>query len=60
MYFPKDMTFQYLFFNTYIGYFLQALPISLIVSVIYYFIKLKKDKTMSISKKYLLAYLLHI
>lgn len=45
------MTFQYLFFDTYIGYFLQALPISLIVSGIYYFIKLKNDKTMSISKK---------
>lgn len=51
MYFPKDMTFQYLFFDTYIGYFLQALPISLIVGVIYYFIKLKNDKNMSISKK---------
>ena len=60
MYFPNDMTFQYFFFDTYIGYFMQALPISLIVGVIYYFIKLKNDKTMSISKKYLLVYLSHI
>lgn len=51
MYFPSDMNFQYLFFDTYIGYFMQTLPISLIVGVIYYFIRLKKDKTMSISKK---------
>lgn len=25
MYFPEDMNFQYFFFDTYIGYFLQAL-----------------------------------
>lgn len=51
MYLPSDMTFQYLFFDTYIGYFMQALSISIIVGVIYYFIKLKNDKNMSISKK---------
>lgn len=51
MYFPSDMTFQYLFFDTYIGYFLQALLISLIAGVICYFIKFKKDETMFISKK---------
>lgn len=43
MYFPNDMTFQYFFFDTYIGYFLQALPIALAISVVYYFIKFKKD-----------------
>lgn len=51
MYFPKDMTFQYFFFDTYIGYFLQALPITLLVGIIYWFIKLKNDKTIPISKK---------
>lgn len=35
MYFPDDMTFQYFFFNTYPGYFLQALPIALCVGIIY-------------------------
>lgn len=35
MYFPDDMTFQYFFFNTYPGYFLQALPIALTVGMIY-------------------------
>ena len=44
MYFPEDMTFQYFFFDTYIGYFLQALPIALIVSAVYGFIRFKKDK----------------
>ena len=51
MSFPNDMTFQYFFFDTYVGYFLQALPISILVSIIYWFIKLKKDKETSISKK---------
>ena len=51
MYFPKDMTFQYFFFDTYIGYFLQALPIALIVSIIYGFIKFRNDKTTPTSKK---------
>lgn len=30
MYFPSDMNFQYFFFNTYPGFFLQALPFALI------------------------------
>lgn len=51
MYFPQDMTFQYFFFDTYIGYFLQALPIALIVSVIYYLIRFRKDKKTSKNKK---------
>lgn len=44
MYFPDDMTFQYFFFDTYIGYFLQALPIALIVGAVYGIIKFRKDK----------------
>ena len=35
MYFPDDMTFQYFFFSTYPGYFLQALPIALCAGIIY-------------------------
>lgn len=55
MYFPKDMTFQYFFFDTYIGYFLQALPIALIVSIIYYLIKFRKDKKTPTNKKIFLC-----
>lgn len=29
MYFPENMTLQYFFFDTYIGYFLQVIPIAL-------------------------------
>lgn len=38
------MTFQYFFFNTYIGYFLQVLPIAIIVAFIYGLIKYKTKK----------------
>lgn len=39
MYFPEDMTFQYFFFTTYIGYFLQIIPISLIACILYIIVK---------------------
>lgn len=48
-----NMTFQYFFFDTYIGYFLQALPITLLVGIIYYFMKFKNDKKTKTSKKIL-------
>ncbi len=51
MYFPEDMNFQYFFFDTYIGYFLQALPIALLVSAVYGIIKFKKDKETPVIKK---------
>lgn len=51
MYFPEDMTFQYFFFDTYIGYFLQALPVALIVSAIYGFIRYRTDRETPISRK---------
>ena len=35
MYFPQDMNFQYFFFSTYLGYFLQALPFALTAGIIY-------------------------
>lgn len=47
------MSFQYFFFDTYYGYFLQALPITLLVEIIYYFIKFKNDKKTKTSKKIL-------
>lgn len=53
MYFPEDMNFQYFFFDTYIGYFLQALPIALLVSAVYGFIRFKKDKETPIFRKVL-------
>ena len=51
MYFPEDMNFQYFFFDTYIGYFLQALPIALLVSAVYGIIRFKKDKETPIIRK---------
>ena len=51
MYFPKDMNFQYFFFDTYIGYFLQALPVALVVGAIYGIVRFRADKKTSISRK---------
>lgn len=51
MYFPENMNFQYFFFDTYIGYFLQVLPIAIIVGIIYWFIKYKNNKDIKISKQ---------
>lgn len=51
MYFPDDMTFQYFFLDTYIGYFLQALPIALVVSTIFGFFRFRTDKETPISRK---------
>lgn len=51
MYFPANMNFQYFFFDTYIGYFLQALPIALIVSAIYGIFKFRKNKEAPLGRK---------
>ena len=51
MYCPDHMTFQYFFFDTYIGYFLQALPIALVTSTIYGFVRFRKDKETHKSRK---------
>lgn len=51
MYFPEDMTIQYFFFDTYIGYFLQALPFALAAGAIYGSIRFRKDKETPISRK---------
>lgn len=47
MYLPSDMTFQYFFFDTYYGYFLQALPIALLAGVIYVIVKRKRQPSLS-------------
>lgn len=44
MYFPDDMNFQYFFFNTYPGYFLQALPVALLAGVVYGFVRVRKNR----------------
>lgn len=41
------MSFSYLFFNTYPGYFLQMLPFALSAGLIYFVYKRKKDPTLS-------------
>ena len=51
MYFPEDMNFQYFFLDTYIGYFLQALPVALAVGAIYGIIRFRKDTETPISRK---------
>lgn len=44
MYFPANMTFQYFFFDTYPGYFLQVLPLVIIVGLICLILQCKKSK----------------
>ena len=53
MYFPESMNFQYFFFDTYIGYFLEALPFALIAGAIYGLIKFRKDRETPIGRKIL-------
>lgn len=50
MYFPDDMNFQYFFFSTYPGFFLQALPIALISGAIYVFCQIRRGRWRSTSK----------
>ena len=42
MYFPENMTAAYFFFDTYPGYFLQALPIALLIGGLWAF-RLRKN-----------------
>lgn len=55
MYFPSDMTFQYFFFDTYPGYFLQVFPIALIAGVIYGVIKYRNERSTPFWRKALSA-----
>ena len=50
MYFPQDMNFQYFFFSTYPGYFLQALPFALTAGIIYIVYQKKGKRQSSIGK----------
>ena len=45
------MTFQYFFFDTYIGYFLQVLPIALAAGLLYGLRRFARDKTSPTSRK---------
>lgn len=47
MYFPSDMNFQYFFFSTYPGFFLQALPIALIAGIIYATLQIRRGRQRS-------------
>lgn len=47
MYFPSDMNFQYFFFNTYPGYFLQALPVALLAGAIYMGCKIRRGSALA-------------
>lgn len=51
MYFPSDMNFQYFFFSTYLGYFLQVLPIALLAGVIDWLAKEKNNNGRSLRQK---------
>ncbi len=42
MHLSKDMTFQYFFFDTYIGYFLQVLPLALISGMIFSVVRYRR------------------
>ena len=50
MYFPEEMTFQYFFFSTYPGYFLEVLPIALAAAYLYW----RKHRSMAQTKRELL------
>lgn len=51
MYSPDNMTFQYFFFDTYVGYFLQALPIALMAGAVYGFLRFRNDRETSAGQK---------
>ena len=50
MYFPSDMNFQYFFFSTYPGFFLQALPIALIVGIVFITYQIRQRRQRSIGR----------
>lgn len=47
MYFPDNMNFQYFFFDTYPGFFLQALPVALIAGGIYAVCQIRRNRRRS-------------
>lgn len=53
MYFPDDMNFQYFFFSTYIGDFLQMVPLALLTCVLYIVYKRRKERGGSLGRAFL-------
>lgn len=51
MFFPQDMTFQYFFFDTYVGYFFQVLPISLLAGFLAWLFRFRKGKGVPMAQK---------
>lgn len=51
MFFPDNMTFQYFFFDTYPGYFLQVLPLALVASILYGLLRFGKGTRTPIGGK---------
>ena len=45
------MTFQYFFFDTYPGYFVEALPLAVIIAVVYGTIRFRKNQNSHTAKK---------
>ena len=50
MLFPKNMTFQYFFFDTYPGYFLQSLPIAILAGALCWFLWFRKKNLPKVQK----------
>lgn len=51
MYFPENMTFQYFFFDTYPGCFLQVLPVALLTGLVYGVVRFKRDRAAPVAQK---------
>ena len=49
MYFPDNMSFQYFFFDTYPGYFLQALPLALVAGLVFILYRSRRERRLSLA-----------
>lgn len=47
----EHITLQYFFFDTYIGYFLEALPISLFIGIVYGIVRYRNDPNITMQYK---------
>ncbi len=47
MYFPDNMNFQYFFFDTYPGLFLQMIPIALLAGAVYVLVRTRREPRLS-------------
>lgn len=55
MRFPDSMSFQYFFFDTYFGYFLQLLPLALLAGILYILIKRRRHPHLPLGRTLLSA-----